>query len=282
MVFGSCVSSGKVEGRGVERSLGSWERKAVGGEAATTGGEAATTGGEAATIGGEAAAIGGDPAMGGGDPAMGGGDAAMGGGDAAMGGADAAMGGADAAMGGADAAIGGSDAAMGGGVAAMAGGDLCFSLFLPNLSLSLRSYFLGFFLCLDFPSSSHRFLLISISPLPVIPSPSSHPQGSRPSSQEAPFQPVFSSPCPASTSSLQPSPAGPTLVLLPAIHKAAGPALKKLWFDLPMLRNGIRCETGDAVATGAANLPVRCVIHAVGPTYHSDLVSAPLLRSAYR
>ncbi|CAI5486472.1 unnamed protein product [Closterium sp. Naga37s-1] len=35
-----------------------------------------------------------------------------------------------------------------------------------------------------------------------------------------------------------------------AIHKAAGPALKKLWFELPVLRNGHRCEAGDAVTTG--------------------------------
>ncbi|CAI5507202.1 unnamed protein product [Closterium sp. Naga37s-1] len=35
-----------------------------------------------------------------------------------------------------------------------------------------------------------------------------------------------------------------------AIHKAAGPTLKKLCYDLPVLRFGNRCETGDAVTTG--------------------------------
>ncbi|CAI7832775.1 unnamed protein product, partial [Closterium sp. NIES-53] len=35
-----------------------------------------------------------------------------------------------------------------------------------------------------------------------------------------------------------------------AIHRAAGPALLKLCHDLPMLRNGDRCNTGDAVTTG--------------------------------
>ncbi|CAI5513920.1 unnamed protein product [Closterium sp. Naga37s-1] len=66
-----------------------------------------------------------------------------------------------------------------------------------------------------------------------------------------------------------------------AIHRAAGSNLVKLCYDLPV-RNGIRCKTGDSVTTGAADLPVRYVIHAVGPRYHSERVSAPLLKSAYR
>ncbi|CAI5507203.1 unnamed protein product [Closterium sp. Naga37s-1] len=67
-----------------------------------------------------------------------------------------------------------------------------------------------------------------------------------------------------------------------AIHRAAGPTLLKLCRDLPRLRNGDRCETGDAVTTGAARLPVRHVIHAVGPVYWNDRKSAPVLKETYR
>eukprot|EP00271_Cylindrocystis_brebissonii_P004805 TRINITY_DN16713_c0_g1_i1.p1 TRINITY_DN16713_c0_g1~~TRINITY_DN16713_c0_g1_i1.p1 ORF type:complete len:456 (-),score=68.37 TRINITY_DN16713_c0_g1_i1:280-1647(-) len=53
-----------------------------------------------------------------------------------------------------------------------------------------------------------------------------------------------------------------------AIHRAAGPDLLAMCEDLPVLtREGKRCRTGDAVVTGAARLPVKYVIHAVGPDF---------------
>ncbi|PNP50742.1 hypothetical protein THARTR1_08363 [Trichoderma harzianum] len=42
------------------------------------------------------------------------------------------------------------------------------------------------------------------------------------------------------------------------------------------------CKTGDAVITGAHNLPARHVVHTVGPIYHSQAVSEPLLYSCYQ
>ncbi|MEM9188843.1 MAG: macro domain-containing protein [Myxococcota bacterium] len=65
-----------------------------------------------------------------------------------------------------------------------------------------------------------------------------------------------------------------------AIHEAAGPGLVEECARLPELRPGVRCETGNAVMTGAYNLPARFVIHAVGPR-GTDPNASALLESAF-
>ena len=66
-----------------------------------------------------------------------------------------------------------------------------------------------------------------------------------------------------------------------AIHRAAGPTLREACLQVTAV-NGVRCPTGQARITPAGNLPVRHIIHAVGPRYHVDTNPAQLLASAYR
>jgi O-acetyl-ADP-ribose deacetylase (regulator of RNase III) len=61
-----------------------------------------------------------------------------------------------------------------------------------------------------------------------------------------------------------------------AIHRAAGPGLEVECRPLAPIR------PGQAVITGAHNLPNRHVIHCLGPVYGRDQPSEALLASCYR
>lgn len=61
-----------------------------------------------------------------------------------------------------------------------------------------------------------------------------------------------------------------------AIHRAAGPALYEECRGLAPI------EVGQAVVTGAHQLPNRWVIHTLGPVYGVDLPSDELLAACYR
>lgn len=69
-----------------------------------------------------------------------------------------------------------------------------------------------------------------------------------------------------------------------AIHRAGGPAIAAACRDLPHVRPGVRCPTGQVRATTAGELQARYVLHAVGPIYDSADPdgSAALLAQAYR
>jgi len=61
-----------------------------------------------------------------------------------------------------------------------------------------------------------------------------------------------------------------------AIHRAAGPGLEEECRPLAPIR------PGQAVITGAHNLPNRHVIHCLGPVYGEDMPAETLLAACYR
>lgn len=64
-----------------------------------------------------------------------------------------------------------------------------------------------------------------------------------------------------------------------AIHRAAGPAV----MEETRTRYPLGCPTGDAVVTGAGDLPAKSIFHAVGPVWRGGQNSeTDNLRSAYR
>jgi len=69
-----------------------------------------------------------------------------------------------------------------------------------------------------------------------------------------------------------------------AIHREAGKALVEACRQVPEVRAGVRCPTGEARITPGFGLPSRHVIHTVGPVYsqHSRETAAALLGACYR
>ena len=61
-----------------------------------------------------------------------------------------------------------------------------------------------------------------------------------------------------------------------AVHRAAGPQLYQECRPLAPIK------PGDAVITGAGDLPNRCVIHCLGPVWGRDLPEEQLLAACYR
>ena len=68
-----------------------------------------------------------------------------------------------------------------------------------------------------------------------------------------------------------------------AIHAAAGPALLAACREVPEVRPGVRCPTGEARITPGFQLPARFVIHTVGPVWRGgDQGEDEALAAAYR
>ena len=65
-----------------------------------------------------------------------------------------------------------------------------------------------------------------------------------------------------------------------AIHKAAGPKLLEACSEIKAV-DGVRCPFGEARITAAGDLPVKYVIHTVGPRYKQQQEPEELLVSAY-
>ncbi|MFW2387753.1 MAG: O-acetyl-ADP-ribose deacetylase [Polyangiales bacterium] len=67
-----------------------------------------------------------------------------------------------------------------------------------------------------------------------------------------------------------------------AIHRTAGPSLLEACQDIPEVRSGVRCPSGEARITPGFDLNAKHVIHTVGPVYASRPQDAELLASAFR
>ena len=68
-----------------------------------------------------------------------------------------------------------------------------------------------------------------------------------------------------------------------AIHRAAGPELLAACRQVPEVRPGVRCPTGEARLTPGFRLPARHVIHTAGPVWRGGAHGEPeLLASCYR
>ena len=68
-----------------------------------------------------------------------------------------------------------------------------------------------------------------------------------------------------------------------AIHRAAGPELLAACRQIPEVRPGVRCPTGEARLTPGFRLKARYVIHTVGPVWHGGSQGeAELLARCYR
>jgi len=68
-----------------------------------------------------------------------------------------------------------------------------------------------------------------------------------------------------------------------AIHRAAGPELLAACRQMPEVRPGVRCPTGEARITPGFRLRARHVIHTVGPVWRGGRHGEPdLLACCYR
>ncbi|MBI5488503.1 MAG: O-acetyl-ADP-ribose deacetylase [Deltaproteobacteria bacterium] len=67
-----------------------------------------------------------------------------------------------------------------------------------------------------------------------------------------------------------------------AIHRAAGPRLLQECREIRRTRHPDGLPVGQAVLTGAYDLPAKHVIHTVGPVFAAERDPAPLLAAAYR
>jgi O-acetyl-ADP-ribose deacetylase len=68
-----------------------------------------------------------------------------------------------------------------------------------------------------------------------------------------------------------------------AIHRAAGPELLEACRNVPEVRPGVRCPTGEARLTRGYTLPAKFVIHTVGPVWHGGKHGEDeLLAACYR
>lgn len=67
-----------------------------------------------------------------------------------------------------------------------------------------------------------------------------------------------------------------------AIHAAAGPELREACRNVPLVRPGVRCPTGEARITPGFRLPAKYVIHTVGPVWRGGRSGeAELLSACY-